>query len=48
VTCVKGVLHLTGRVRSRTEKECMEADIRAALQRAGLPYQRLHNLLYVR
>jgi hypothetical protein len=48
VTCVKGVLHLTGRVRSRTEKERMEADIHAALQLAGLPYQRLRNHLYVR
>ena len=48
ITCVKGVLRLTGRVRSRREKEQMEADIQAALQGAGLPYQRILNDLYVR
>jgi hypothetical protein len=48
ITCVKGVLRLTGRVRSNREKEQMEADIRATLQEAGLPYQRILNHLYVR
>lgn len=48
ITSAHGVIHLKGSVRHGCDKGRIEGDIRAALQRAGLPYARFVNALQVR
>ena len=47
ITCLHGVLRLTGRVPRAYDRACIEADIGTALRTAGLPYRRIVNHLYV-